>query len=132
LDDVAADVELLTLGKWAGWPVGAVADRHHAADLAPCDRGVQRDREPVVHRAGLVGFDVTELTQRSVSAGRTFDTPADTSGNSWRIPVWNSNGSSAAMRYWLKPTGTPTSVESWCTPSATSVTRVSVRTEPPG
>ena len=25
-----------------------------------------------------------------------------TTGNSWRGPVWNSNGSSSTSRYWLK------------------------------
>jgi hypothetical protein len=40
--------------------------------------------------------------QRSRGSGITFSTAARTAGNSARIPVWYSSGSSASMRNWLK------------------------------
>ena len=57
----------------------------------------------------------------------------DPRGNIWRGPVWNSSGSSPVTRYWLKLKSiSATWVVSWCTPSAISATRVSIRTAPPG
>ena len=43
-----------------------------------------------------------KLTQRSLSTSMTLPTASDTSGKSWRAPVWKSIGSSPSIRYWLK------------------------------
>ena len=42
------------------------------------------------------------VIQRSDSTGTTPATASATSGNSERMPVWNSNGSSPRTRNWLK------------------------------
>ena len=49
--------------------------------------------------------------QRRSPIGTIRPTASDTSGNSWRIPVWNRNGSSPRIRNWLneKPAGGATS-----------------------
>ena len=51
--------------------------------------------------------------QRSDSTGTTVATFSATSGNSPRIPVWKSNGSSAAIRNWLKvkPSGLTSGIQ---------------------
>src|SRR6266702_931278 len=64
---------------------------------------------------------------RSVAGSTIRATASETSGNSWRIPVWNSSGSSATTRYWLN--GMPTSgmkVEMRWMPSAISWVVVSI------
>ncbi len=52
-----------------------------------------------------------KLIQRSRSSGITLDSAALISGNIWRCPQWNSMGSSASIRNWLKvkPAGGATS-----------------------
>ena len=51
------------------------------------------------------------VIQRSDSTGTTRATASATSGNMARGPVWNSSGSSASIRNWLKlkPSGGATS-----------------------
>src|ERR1700712_3627155 len=67
-------------------------------------------------------------SHRTRSIGRTFPTASETSGNIRRGPRWNSIGSSASIRYWLKvrPPGTAsaTNVERRYTPAAISCTEV--------
>ena len=52
-----------------------------------------------------------KLIQRSRSGGRIFATAAAIDGNILRWPQWNSSGSSAMTRNWLKvkPAGGPIS-----------------------
>ncbi len=56
--------------------------------------------------------------QRSRLSGMTRPIASDTALNRWRMPVWNSNGSSASRRNWLNvnPAG-----------SAISGTKVEIR-----
>ena len=65
-----------------------------------------------------------KLIQRRDATGSTRPTASDTSGNIPRGPVWNSVGSSPAIRNWLnvKPPGATsgTHVERRNTPSAIS------------
>jgi len=55
---------------------------------------------------------------RSRVSGITVVMAAETAGNRWRMPVWNSSGSPASRRNWLKvnPAG-----------SAISGTKVEIR-----
>jgi len=54
------EVDRLAVGERPRQPVGEVVERHHAAQRAVRDRGGRRRREPVVHRAALVGLDMAE------------------------------------------------------------------------
>ena len=53
------------------------------------------------------------MIQRSDSTGSTVATASATSGNMPRGPVWNSSGSSAATRNWLKvkPSGLTSGIQ---------------------
>ena len=67
------------------------------------------------------------VIQRSVSTGMIRPTASDTDGKSPRDPVWNSSGSSATTRYWLKRMpASGTKVEIRWIPSAISVVVVSM------
>ncbi len=76
-----------------------------------------------------------KLIQRSFSSGMILATAALISGNIARCPQWNSIGSSASIRNWLKlkPAGgatASTQVERRCTPGAISAILVSMRPNP--
>src|SRR4051812_6867742 len=67
------------------------------------------------------------VIQRSDSTGTMRFTASETSGKSWRMPVWKSSGSSATTRDWLKGMLTSsTQVEMRWMPSAISCVVVSI------
>ena len=59
-DPLAAEVDHLAVLQHARRAVGHVVERHHAAGLPVRHLRLRRDREPLVHRAALVGLVVAE------------------------------------------------------------------------
>ena len=57
---VRSQLDDLTVGERHRWTVAEVVVRDHAPERAVRDLGVRRDREELVHRAALVGLEVTE------------------------------------------------------------------------
>src|SRR6516162_6808856 len=56
----ATEVDDFAVRQYARGTIREIVERYHAADLTVRRRGLRRNREPFVHRAALVGFEMAE------------------------------------------------------------------------
>src|SRR6516165_7099411 len=56
----AAEVDDFAVPQYARGTIRKIVERYHAADLTVRRRGLWRNREPFVHRAALVSFEMAE------------------------------------------------------------------------
>ncbi len=82
----AADIDNFSIRQHARRTVGHIGHGYATANHAVGKLRMRRCREPFVHRAAFVGFEVTEGQPAQSIAAMTLATASDTSGNIFLRP----------------------------------------------
>ena len=116
---VRADVEHLVVGRstWGGRSARSLSDTMQASPPCTTSAFGASARNWFIAPHSSASTWAKEIHRRSSSGIERGDRGSDTSGYSWRMPVWNRNGSSSRTRNWLNVNP----------PGATSGTRVESR-----